>query len=53
MELQEASELEFLQWYFGNHDFGPAHEDVVCILMNQFEEETGKSVPAEYAEGYM
>lgn len=47
-----ATPLEFLEWFFANADFGPAHEDVVNILMSQFESETNKAVPEEYAEGY-
>ena len=47
-----ATEIEFLQWYFANADFGPAHEDVVNSLFAQFENETNKAVPEEYREGY-
>lgn len=48
-----ATPLEFLEWYFVNADFGPAHEDVVSILMDQFTQETGKRVPEAYSEGYI
>ena len=40
-----ATELEYLEWFRCNADFGPAHEDVIQILDEEFEEETGKLVP--------
>lgn len=46
--MEKASELEFLRWYFANADFGPAHDDVVDILMSQFQEETGMALPDGY-----
>lgn len=46
--LEQATELEFLQWIYENMDFGPAHSDVVDILKAAFVEETGKAVPAGY-----
>ncbi len=47
-----AEPLEFLEWFFANVDFGPAHEDVVNILFDQFEKETNKAVPENFTEGY-
>lgn len=46
--MEEATELEFLQWFYCNCDFGPAHEDVIEILQHGFEKDTGKSVPEGY-----
>ena len=43
-----ATELEYLKWFYNNCDFGPAHEDVIDIMNEDFEKETGKSVPADY-----
>ena len=47
-----ATPEEFYAWFFANADFGPAHEDVVNILFQQFEEETNTAVPEEIREGY-
>ena len=44
----EATELEWLQWFFQMADFGPAHGDVMESLMEAFEGKTGKQVPKEY-----
>lgn len=46
--MEEATELEFLQWFYSNADFGPADEDVRLILQQRFEQETGKKVPEGY-----
>lgn len=45
MNKKAASELEWLEWFYLNCDFGPAHEDVVSILKDEFEKETGKKIP--------
>lgn len=45
---KQATELEWLQWFYQNADFGPAHEDVIMILQEEFEEETGKQIPKGY-----
>lgn len=47
-----AAPFDFLEWYFANADFGPAHEDVVNALFERFEEEMHLAVPEEYREGY-
>lgn len=44
-----ATELEYLQWFRENTDFGPADEDVKDIMNQRFTEETGKSVPKKWA----
>lgn len=43
--MEEATELEYLQWFKVNTDFGPADEDVHVIMNEEFEEQTGKKVP--------
>ena len=50
--MEQATELEWLQWFYGECDFGPAHEDVIYLLQKQFEKQTGKSVPKEYQWDY-
>jgi hypothetical protein len=45
---EKATELEFLQWFYANCDFGPADEDVRMILKEEFIRESGKSLPDGY-----
>ena len=45
---EEATELEYLVWFFQTADFGPAHGDVVAMLNEEFEKEVGKLVPEGY-----
>lgn len=47
-KLEEATELEWLRWFFNNADFGPADTDVRIFLEKSFYRETGKFVPNEY-----
>jgi len=47
-ELEEATELEWLKYFYREADFGPAHGDVIMILQEDFEKKTGKKVPASY-----
>jgi len=44
----EASELEYLKWFFSHADFGPADGDVHIWMQEKFEEETGLEVPNDY-----
>jgi hypothetical protein len=46
--MEEATELEYLKWFFENADFGPAHGDVMEEKNNEFEVQTGKSIPKPY-----
>jgi hypothetical protein len=46
--MEEATELEYLKWFFINADFGPADGDEKMYMESQFEKETGKKVPANY-----
>lgn len=45
---EEATEQEFLEWFYSNADFGPADEDVRHYLRMRFEDETEKRVPKCY-----
>lgn len=47
-EKPEATELEWLRYFHSWADFGPAHGDVMMILQESFEKETGKKVPLSY-----
>jgi hypothetical protein len=44
----EASELEFLRWFYSYADFGPADDDIRFLLKEQFVQETGKALPEGY-----
>lgn len=46
--MEQATELEFLQWFYANADFGPADEDVRQHLKECFADETGKTLPSGY-----
>lgn len=46
--MEQATELEFLQWFYANADFGPADEDVRHDMIDCFKEETGKTLPDGY-----
>lgn len=45
---ERASELEWLKYFYNEADFGPAHEDVVSIIAEDFKKETGKLLPEGY-----
>ena len=49
MANKQATELEYLKWFFQNADFGPADCDVKCGLEECFEKETGMLVPKNYS----
>jgi hypothetical protein len=46
--IPEATELEWLKWFFQRADFGPADGDVRYMLEEAFERKTGKRVPKSY-----
>lgn len=48
MSQSELTELEYLRLFYEHADFGPAHEDVVLIINENIETESGKRVPIEY-----
>ena len=52
MNKKEATPLAWLEWFRDNCDFGPAHEDVICIMEEQFEKETRQKVPRDYSIRY-
>lgn len=43
-----GAELEYLRFFLEYADFGPAHEDVVDHINNQYTESTGRPVPTGY-----
>lgn len=45
---ERATELEWLQWFYGNADFGPADGDVRDILKREFMDALGKGLPEGY-----
>jgi hypothetical protein len=47
-EKPDATELEWLQFFYGSADFGPADDDVRQIIEQDFERTTGKRLPAKY-----
>ena len=46
--MARATELEYLQWFYENADFGPADGDVREIMDREFKKETGKELPEGY-----
>lgn len=47
---EKASELEWLQYFYQEADFGPADEDVRAIIKRNFTRATGKKLPDGYYE---
>ena len=50
MSKERATELEYLEWFRYNVDFGPAHEDVIEIMNEEFRRKTGKLLPKGWSE---
>jgi hypothetical protein len=50
MTEEQKAELNYLRWFHGNADFGPAEGDVRYHLNQQYEMETGVKVPEGYDE---
>lgn len=48
--MEQATYAEWLEWFYENADFGPAHEDVIFGMVEAFEAETGKKIPSEIVE---
>lgn len=44
----KATELEWLQWFYFEADFGPADGDVRDFIKQQFTRQTGKELPEGY-----
>lgn len=47
---EKADELEYLQWFYANADFGPADGDVRFYLNEEFKSATGKDLPEGYED---
>jgi len=47
MTTEEQEELQYLRFFYEKADFGPAHEDVVSIVNDEYLDEYG-SLPAGY-----
>jgi len=47
---EKATELEWLEWFYANADFGPADGDVRQYLKDDFMESTGKELPEGYGD---
>lgn len=45
-----ATELEYLEWFRLNADFGPGEGDVIYCMHENFEKETGKKVPKNWRD---
>jgi len=50
MTDEQKAELEYLQWFYGNADFGPADGDVRYYMNEQYTKRTGNPVPPGYDE---
>ena len=48
MAKQRATELQWLRYFYENADFGPAHQDVIDIIAEDFTKETGMLLPIRY-----
>ncbi|MDO7847673.1 hypothetical protein Q5H92_14990 [Hymenobacter sp. M29] len=54
--MAQATELEYLKFFFREADFGPADSDIRDLINERFEDTTGKDLPEGYGreeeEGY-
>jgi Ni,Fe-hydrogenase III small subunit len=41
-------EIEYLNWFAINADFGPGHGDVMIHMQERYKQETGKEVPTTW-----
>jgi len=48
MTQEQQDELAFLQWIYATMDFGPAHEDVIEGLKDNYKSDTNKPIPKGY-----
>jgi hypothetical protein len=46
--VKVEEELQWLTWFCQNVDFGPAHGDVMEIMYEQYEQQTGRKVPKDW-----
>ena len=47
-EDERMTELEYLQQFYYEADFGPAHGDVIDVMNEQIEQDLGKKLPIGY-----
>lgn len=50
--MEHLTEFEYLEMFYQEADFGPAHEDVVDIINENIENETGRKIPKTYSTNY-
>jgi hypothetical protein len=48
--LEAIAERSYLDWFFQKADFGPADGDVRQMMQDQYEKETGRTVPLNYKQ---
>lgn len=46
--MEKATELEWLQFFYSEADFGPADDDVRYYIEQDFINQTGKQLPDGY-----
>ena len=46
--MERATELEYLQYFYYEADFGPADSDVRDMIKEQFMHDKGKNLPEGY-----
>lgn len=51
----DSDELAFLRFFFeaAGDAFGPADHDIYRLIMESYEDRSGKKVPADYRVGYL
>lgn len=50
MTEDPIDELEWLRWFARNVDFGPADGDVKALMRAEYEQRTGRKVPAGWRD---
>lgn len=48
--MERATELEYLEWFYQNADFGPADGDVRFYMNHQFKKDSGMELPEAYED---
>jgi hypothetical protein len=48
--MERATELEYLRYFRETCDFGPAHDDVIEIINDNFRKTTRKDIPEEWED---
>ncbi|MFQ1062188.1 hypothetical protein [Bordetella trematum] len=48
--MEQATELEYLRWFYANADFGPAERAVRYYMNQDFTRQTGKGLPDGYKQ---